>query len=179
MPVEWFTAASWGSTLQLLDVGGLGAMLAVPSDWALAALTQLNASSNAVSGNLSSILVGSPALQRLDLSRTGLSTNLSTLAWPAAASLQELRLSNNPAVGGTLPPALLQRSPLVVLEAANCSISGGLPPVFVNGTAANSTTLQRVDLSGNRLGGLLPPSWANLTSLHELVLSNNAFSVRL
>lgn len=180
IPVEWVTAESWASTLQSLDVGGLGAALAVPSDWALAALTQLNVSGNAVSGNLGSLLAGSPALQRLDVSSTGLSTNLSSLAWaPAAQSLRELRLSNNPGVGGMLPPALLEHVPLVVLEAANCSLSGALPPVLVfSGAAANNATLQHVDLSGNRLGGPLPPSWANLTSLRELLLSDNVFAVR-
>jgi hypothetical protein len=64
------------------------------------------------------------------------------------------------------PPPLLK-----LLEAANCSITGALPPVPEASPLAFN--LRRVDVRANNLSGPMHPTWANLSSLACLQLSQN------
>lgn len=85
---------------------------------------------------------------------------------------------------------------LTILHLAQANLSGPLPPflsasntslqaVYLDNNAFNGTlpatlpaSLQRLWLSYNMLGGVLPTSWSNSSYLRDLVLSHNQLKVR-
>ncbi|AET00686.1 LRR receptor-like kinase [Medicago truncatula] len=103
------------------------------------------------------------SLVAISLKGIGLSGNMmsneNTLCLP---KLQELYMSANFDLRGQLPKLSCSIS-LTVLDISQCQFQGSILQFF-----SNLTQLTFLSLSGNNVGGELPPSW--LTSLKQLTL---------
>ncbi|CAO2178405.1 unnamed protein product [Urochloa humidicola] len=100
-----------------------------------------------------------------------------TLTFPApsnlsASGLQQLSIRANPALSGTVPPALATLRSLQVLTISQNGLVRGEIPVGIG----DLTSLVRLDLSYNSLSGPVPTQIGQLKSLVGLDLSYNSLS---
>ncbi|MCO5580041.1 hypothetical protein L7F22_033907 [Adiantum nelumboides] len=167
-----------------LSPGQVGGSLP-PSLGALQHLQFLGISKNRISGSIPASLAALQALQTLDLSYNKLCGTLpaSLLQLP---NLQALLISHN-RLAGRLPSTI--SSPLLHLDMQGNLLSGPLPPTLPptlsflslanNRLSENISALSRplpslyyVNLSFNKLTGVLPPSLLGIP-LHSLLLQHN------
>ncbi|XP_028110042.1 probable inactive receptor kinase At5g10020 [Camellia sinensis] len=129
-------------------------------------LSNLNLSSNALSGSLPST-VGRCVI--VDLSRNMLSGDLSAVqSWEAR--LEILDLSSNK-LSGSIPNLTSNFPSLTTFNIKNNSLVGTLPP-----SLGSYPRLSAVDLSLNLLDGPIPPSFFISMTLINLNLSGNNFT---
>ncbi|CAO2171407.1 unnamed protein product [Urochloa humidicola] len=186
------------TALQYLDLSGnyLGGEL--PSDIGFRLgpnLTTLALDNNRFNGTIPASLSGLQHLQLLGLDGNRFTGNI-----PAElgqlTNLQELYLANNPFDAGQLPASFKNLDSLVSLWASNCSLVGEFPSfvwsleklqllflytnnitgdlVIPDGFAARSLT--KIDLSQNRISGVIPEVLGGLQNLTVLTLFMNNFS---
>ncbi|CAL4954629.1 unnamed protein product [Urochloa decumbens] len=160
-----------------------------------ASLTTLFLDNNQFNGSIPASLSELRNLQTL-----GLNDNRFAGKIPAAlsqlTSLQELYLANNPFDAGQLPASFKNLTSLVSLWASNCSLVGDFPSfvwsleklqllflytnsitgdlVIPDGFAA--TSLAKIDLSQNKISGVIPEVLGKLQNLTLLTLFQNNFS---
>jgi len=89
-----------------------------------------------------------------------------------ANGLGVLSLSGNENLGGTLPAGITNLTDLILLELANCGLTGTLP----NATIGNMTELTTFIVSQNQLTGQLGGNFGLLTNLNILNVSQNQLS---
>jgi len=140
-------------------------------------LEYLNISNNDVKGSGPTMVLsaGLFTLHRLDLSSIGLGPNPATLVslLPKLEDLEELYLDSNMLKAAelvALTPAIAKIPELKVLSLANNAIRGDAGLKALASLAKSLPSLQRLDLSGNRLilGGAQPSSFQQmLTSLKQ------------
>ncbi|PRP85207.1 CLL4A clavata1-like receptor S/T protein kinase protein [Planoprotostelium fungivorum] len=161
-------------------------------------LYHLDLSSNQLVGAMEYTIARLGSLSYLNLSRNELFgsveprlAQMSTLQYIGAIGLPqliELRLDNN-RLTGNIPSSVRRASSLTTLSLGNNLLSGGLQDVFsspnlislnVSGNLLDGeipdvtgTTLQSLDLSHNRLEGILPGGFAKQMNLRVLSLSHN------
>ncbi|KAA8517544.1 hypothetical protein F0562_017826 [Nyssa sinensis] len=118
----------------------------------------LDLSSNALSGEIPSVIGNFSSLQFLNMSRNSLIGSI-----PAS----ELRLEKN-FLTGKIPTQIEKCSSLTSLILSQNNLTGPIPAAI-----ANLTNLQIVDLSFNQLSGSLPKELANLSLLFSFNISHN------
>ncbi|PRP86123.1 hypothetical protein PROFUN_03110 [Planoprotostelium fungivorum] len=153
----------------------------------LGSLSYLNLSRNELFGSVEPRLAQMSTLQYIDLSHNQMNGIIPSGAM-GLPQLIELRLDNN-RLTGNIPSSVRRASSLTTLSLGNNLLSGGLQDVFsspnlvslnVSGNLldgdipdVDGTTLQSVDLSHNRLEGILPQGLAKQMNLRVLSLSHN------
>ncbi len=158
----------------------------------LANLERLALYSNDLRGNIPAELAALSKLEVLGLARNelvgGIPSELGDL--PA---LETLSLSNNPELGGEIPPELGNLTALTWLEIRESGIESAIPVELGNldqlvhlDLGRNDLTgaipdelgdlsrLRYLDLASNNLSGSIPPELGSLTALTELRLFSNA-----
>ena len=142
----------------------------LPAAWAqpnrLPMLQNLYLASNRLSGRL--LGHWPSALQTLQLWNNYFSGPLPTSGWPK--QLQGLDLSYN-RLSSTVPAALSLSSTVPDVDTASSNTTKASHTV-----PASWASLQQLDLSGNLFDGTLPESWALMTQLQTLVVTNNKFT---
>ncbi|KAI3821671.1 hypothetical protein L1987_09240 [Smallanthus sonchifolius] len=125
----------------------------------------------------------------LDISDAGISDTVPSWFWKSLIpDLRYLNISSNQ-IHGTVPDLISGKQPLIDMGSNN--FSGSLP-MFPRDTVAlilndntfsgpisslcNVTTLNRIDLSNNKLSGKLPNCWDSFDRLTILNLENNRFT---
>lgn len=118
-----------------------------------------------------STLNNTQALEYLTLHGNNLTGGLPD-EWAAPGSftaLQQLTLSHNPELGGTLPAKWGNHAdglPLLYnLNVSGCGLTGPLPE-----WGSGLQNLRTLTLTDNALTGTIPSSWANLSSLEQVTI---------
>ena len=132
----------------------------------LSNMTILDLADNLLTGGIPSELGGLSNLESLDLG----DNQLNGIVPPALGSLvnlEVLRLRNNQ-LNGSIPPELGDLSSLISLYLDNNQFSGSIPPEL-----GSLSTLVGLYLGGNQLSGSIPSELGNLSSLAYLYMNNN------
>jgi Leucine-rich repeat (LRR) protein len=107
-------------------------------------------------------------LNTLHLEQNALSGPIPHRLFAAFSAMNEVHLSENQLIGGTLPANIFgPKSQLNKLSLSNCRFSGTIPSSWSNWTALNN-----LDLSNNQLTGSIP----TLPNCYYLYLANNSLS---
>ncbi|KFK34061.1 hypothetical protein AALP_AA5G097000 [Arabis alpina] len=167
----------------------------------LTQMESLDLALNNFSGVFPPAIYNLSSLEGLSISGSGFSGNLRSDIGNLLSNLRELYMGVN-YFTGALPPTLSNISTLQILATEYNSLTGNIPLSFGKvrnlqvlsflgnslgshsagdleflGALTNCTQLQQLDVGGNRLGGDLPTSIANLsTNLKYLILSRNHIS---
>ncbi|KQK02345.1 piriformospora indica-insensitive protein 2 isoform X2 [Brachypodium distachyon] len=136
-------------------------------------LLKMDLSNNLLQGSIPMELSGLQSLTLLDLRNNSLTGGLlPELALQSMAALQDLLLSNNPKLGGTL---MMKNSgwdkvapSLATLDLSNLGLVGGIPE-----SMGKMTRLRFLALDHNRLSGPVPPGLAAMPSIGALYLNGN------
>lgn len=144
-----------------------------PSLGGLNRLLKMDLSNNLLQGSIPMELSGLQSLTLLDLRNNSLTGGLlPELALQSMAALQDLLLSNNPKLGGTL---MMKNSgwdkvapSLATLDLSNLGLVGGIPE-----SMGKMTRLRFLALDHNRLSGPVPPGLAAMPSIGALYLNGN------
>ncbi|WOK95059.1 hypothetical protein Cni_G03766 [Canna indica] len=154
--------------LQVLDLSN-NKITGLSGDLAgLGNLTNLNLSSNKISGTLPMNIGNFELMESLDLSHNQFSGEISAQL-SSLSKLRVLNLSRN-SLGMSIPDAILDCTSLVSVDLSNNKLSGSLP----SGFGAAFKSLSTLDLSGNQLNGSMP-DFSGLNSITYLDLSGNNF----
>ncbi|CAL4961480.1 unnamed protein product [Urochloa decumbens] len=160
-----------------------------------ASLTTLFLGNNQLNGTIPASLSELRNLQKLGINDNGF-TGTIPAELGGLTSIQELYLANNPFDAGQLPATFKNLTSLVSLWASNCSLVGEFPSfvwsldklqilllytnsitgdlVIPDGFAARSLT--KIDLSQNKISGVIPEVLGKLQNLTLLTLFQNNFS---
>ena len=133
----------------------------------LSELRELALDGNPLGGRLPDEIGNLTNLQSLTLSQTGISGQLRDSMFATLPDLRSFSASYND-LDGVIPPALLSRPRLVTVQLQGNRLSGTITAI--------SSPLFSLDLGDNDLSGPLPPSLAQVATLHHLQLGANRFS---
>ncbi|XP_023765406.1 probable LRR receptor-like serine/threonine-protein kinase At1g53430 [Lactuca sativa] len=123
-----------------------------------------------LSGSIPDFIGNWRNLTRLDMQGTNMSGPIPTTI-SLLTNLNSLRISDLTGSSSTPFPNLEAMTNMEDLSLRNCLLTGSIPPYI----GQNNDTLQYVDLSFNRLSGLVPPSvWGR--DFDTLFLNNNLLS---
>lgn len=106
-------------------------------------------------------------LQKLQIFNTDINGPI-PIEFANLTNLEELWLSNNPLLGGTIPAELSNLKKLHFLLLAQCSLTGTIPT-----QVGEMTNLDYFRASFNELTGAVPSEVGLLTNLTRLYLNNN------
>ncbi|KAH6825999.1 Leucine-rich repeat family protein [Perilla frutescens var. hirtella] len=155
-------------SLQTLDLSRNSISGSLPDLNSLTALTRLDLSYNKLTGSLPRL---PPNLNELALKANSLSGTLTRGSFTGLTRLMVVELSEN-SLAGTIESWFFLLPSLQQVDLAKNSIAA----IAVAKPAANSNSeLVAVDLSYNKLEGLLPASFADYPFLRSLTLSYNKF----
>lgn len=140
---------------------------------------QCDAQKNVVSINLfqrqlggalppGAVLKGLPFLRSVDFSEAGINGTLPGDWGRLAPWLEDIRISGNLGLTGSLPKSWSGMSNLTVLYLHNNNLRGPLPPELSNWTAIEYLALQK-----NGISGTLPAAWSKMKNLKKLRLYEN------
>ncbi|TKW16694.1 hypothetical protein SEVIR_5G316100v4 [Setaria viridis] len=187
--------SSHAASLTTLDLNGNKFNGTLPASLSeLRSLQYLDLSSNSFTGAIPASLSGLGNLQLL-----GLNDNRFTGTIPAElgelASLQSLYLANNPFDAGQLPASFKNMSNLVSLWASQCNLVGDFPNfvwslkklqllfLYTNSITGDmvidefaARSLTKIDVSDNKISGVIPEVFGGLENLTILNLFMNNFS---
>ena len=136
-------------------------------------VTRLTLVDNGLSGSIAPDIGLLEHLEELDLTRND---DLRGSLPPEIGNLRKLVSMNfsSSGLGGSIPPEIGNLESLTTFRNVSPQFSPGtftgpIPPEF-----GNLANLEAVDFSGNELSGSLPPEFGNLRSLQSLNLQGNA-----
>jgi hypothetical protein len=86
----------------------------------------------------------------------------------ALPQLQQLYLTENPGLTGTLPETWGNMTKIMYLDLVTNNLDGSLPESW-----GGMTKMMHLYLRNNHLDGSLPASWGNMTKMFDLYLNNN------
>jgi Leucine-rich repeat (LRR) protein len=169
-PNEWYGVTVEAGHVTQLDLSSNQLSGSIPPQLGnLTSLKKLNLHSNQLSGSIPPELGGLTKLTYLALSWNGL-TGAIPLALSNLTNLQELLLYGN-GLTGSIPPELSELTNLTGLYLGANFLSGSIPPEL--GTLSNLTALS---LYTNQLSGSIPSEMGSLSNLEGLNLSQNRLS---
>nr|CAB3491342.1 unnamed protein product [Digitaria exilis] len=154
--------------LGVLDVSNCGLTGAIPPELgALSSLNTLFLHTNQLSGTIPPELGNLTSLTALDLSNNALSGEVPT----SLASLTNLKLLNLflNRLHGPVPEFVAALPRLETLQLFMNNLTGRIPARL----GADGAQLRLVDLSSNRLTGVIPDTLCNSGELHTAILMNN------
>lgn len=186
-------AVSWDLPyLQTLDLSGNYFAGPIPASLSnLTQLSRLGLSRNSLSGPIPDSVSSLSSLGELYLDGNALEGSIPS-SLGNLTNLTRLEVQSNK-LSGELPAALSSLGSLLYLDASDNAISGelprALPPSLVQLTMRNNalegqlapetfqlaSSLQVLDLSGNRIAGPVPSALFTHPSLQQLTLSSNGF----
>jgi len=181
------------TTISIQSSGGRALNGTLPDSLSLIpGLTSIVITGNTLSGGAPAAYGQLTNIETLDLKDNGLSGELSTSFGPFSKAVT-IDLSDN-SFSGAVPGAIagsttdlttldLSGNGFISLPSALSSLQG-IRNLYVQGNSFASfpavveemTTLVRLDLSNNQIGGVIPPGIGNLVNLKDLSLAGNAFS---
>jgi len=130
-------------------------------------LSEVDLSSNEITGSMHGVLGIGMSLSKLDLSHNPLSGVLPTSEWLQVPYLTELTITNTE-IGGSLPVEMSLLSQLSSLTLSANRLNGTLPPEW-----ALLSSLRDLMLDTNDLSGLLPPDWGMMMMLSVFSCRDN------
>ncbi|XP_057831357.1 probable LRR receptor-like serine/threonine-protein kinase At3g47570 [Cryptomeria japonica] len=157
--------------LEQLDLGGNKLEGSIPSEIShMQYLGLLNLSHNQLSGKIPDSLCSSQQLRRLLLQHNKLSGDIS-ISLEGCQKLELLDVSYNK-LGGRIPGEVIAslKNLQFYLNLSWNSLEGSLPQEM-----SKIAMAQAIDISGNKLNGVIPISLGDCTALEHLNLSHNAF----
>ncbi|XP_027105561.1 uncharacterized protein [Coffea arabica] len=165
------TCGSRHRRVTALNISNLGLTSTIPPQLGnLSFLMSLDMSRNNFYGELPHELIRLSRLRVLSLGINMLSGNIPS--WVGSfQQLQHFSLKNN-SFTGFLPPGLFNISSLEAIALQNNSLSGSLP----SSICPRLQGLTWLDLSYNKLSGVIPPSLSECSKLQVLWLFDNNFS---
>ncbi|XP_027337735.1 leucine-rich repeat receptor-like protein kinase PXC2 [Abrus precatorius] len=153
--------------LQVLDLSSNALSGELPSIiGGLSSLQVLNLATNNISGSIPVSIGELKSLYILDLSDNKLNGSIPSEI-EGAVSLSEMRLQKN-FLGGRIPAQIVNCSALTFLNLSHNRLIGSIPAAVTN-----LTNLKYVDLSWNQLSGSLPKELTNLSQLFSFDVSYN------
>ena len=169
-PCSWYGVSCASGHVTQLNLSSNQLSGGIPPELGnLASLQGLYLYNNQLSGSIPPQLGNLTNLQRLDLFNNQLSSSippeLSNLA-----SLRWLDLTTNQ-LSGSIPSQLCNLTNLLKLGLNSNQLGGNIPT-----TLGNLTNLQGLDLAYNQLSGNIPPQLGNLANLQWLYLARNQLS---
>ncbi|KAK9907690.1 hypothetical protein WJX75_008211 [Coccomyxa subellipsoidea] len=168
--------ASWSNltSLETLSLGQNSLTGTLPSSWAgMANLQKMDFNKNKLRGTLPPAWASMTQMQVLDFSYNQLTGTMPS-SWASMTNLTVCSFREN-TLTGALPSSWASMANMTSLEIYNNNFTGTLPPEWALLFADPTAFPPNLDLSGNRLSGMLPSSWSNMTSLRTLDLSHNNF----
>lgn len=108
-------------------------------------------------------------LERLFVQNSDVTGDLSFLA--NTVTMTELRMDNNPGLGGSIPETIGNAMALASLSLSACSLTGSIPS-----TIGLLTDMQQIWLYNNSLTGSIPVEISNLAKLRTLHTEKNDLS---
>ncbi|KAI4373183.1 hypothetical protein MLD38_011339 [Melastoma candidum] len=174
-PCSWYGITCSDGRVSGIDLSGQSLMGNVAFDCltALDKLSVLKLSSNSLAINATSLVRLPHGLMQLDLSFSGMVGSVPGGLFSSCPVLDDVNLSFNN-LTGTLPEDFFAGADkLRVLDLSYNNLTGSISGLRIDDSCGS---LLQLDLSGNRLGDLIPDSLANCTSLQTLNLANNLFS---
>uniref|UniRef100_A0ACD5ULP4 Uncharacterized protein n=1 Tax=Avena sativa TaxID=4498 RepID=A0ACD5ULP4_AVESA len=154
--------------LRKLDVSGNRLEGAVAGNFPVicADLTFLDLSTNALTGNITSLFDGSDRLDHVDLS----SNNFTGELWPGVARFSRFSAAEN-SLSGIVPTSTFPDScRLLSLDLSTNQLTGNFPD-----SVAKCSNLIYISLWGNNFAGTIPAGIGKLAALETLILGNNSF----
>ncbi|XP_042483781.1 receptor-like protein 7 [Macadamia integrifolia] len=137
-------------------------------------LTTLRLDGCNFSGLVSPFLTNLTQLTELHLSHNSFTGSVPMFNKDTVPNLTYLELSDN-LLDGTIHSSLFTLPSLYKLFLSNNQLSGRLDQLFHN-SSLSSSSLEFMDLSGNKLNGQIPTSISQFSSLWFLLLGSNDFS---
>ncbi|KAF9618123.1 hypothetical protein IFM89_000239 [Coptis chinensis] len=133
-------------------------------------LTDFRIAASGITGRIPDFIGNWTSLDRLDMQGTNMEgpipSNISLLR-----NLEQLRISDLNVSNMTFPD-LQELTKLEELVLRSCSITGPIPP-YIGERLLN---IKKLDLSFNRLTGVIPETFAQLTTLQFMFLTNNTLT---
>ncbi|KAL9174221.1 hypothetical protein ABFS82_02G037800 [Erythranthe guttata] len=158
-------------SLQTLDLSRNSLSGSLPNLNSLAGLTRLDLSYNKLTGSLPKL---PPNMNELALKANSLSGPLTQSSFDGLTRLMVVELSEN-SFTGTVEPWLFLLPSLQQVDLAKNAFTGVSVSKPAPSPANPNTELVAVDLSYNKIEGLLPVNFAEYSMLRSLALSYNKF----
>ncbi|GJP50898.1 hypothetical protein CLOM_g10052 [Closterium sp. NIES-68] len=175
IPPEWKDFK--GFFLSLNTAGNLGQLPASIAQAMCTTATSIDFSNIFTGGDLNQWdLSGCTALSMLYLEGDDLTGDVGKFlgAVPATSYMQVIILSKN-RLTGEIPPQIFQIPTLTQFDANENQLTGSLPLLQCTGTLANMVP-SALNVSTNRMSGVLPERFAEACNMSQVDLSHNQFS---
>ena len=132
-------------------------------------LRELDISYNAFGGSVPTSIAGLTILSYLNLSHNLLSDRIPA-EWRFLESIRWVYLNNN-RIQGDVPPELFEWFLLNELDFSHNRLTGEIPPWI-----GQARFIRWFDLSNNQFSGQLPAQWEDLLAVEEIALDSNLIS---